>query len=143
MASDGEEQVDGGVRDGKQRAKRGGESFKALHRLLVVEQPRLQQGEPAGLAVADDLLHLGFEDGEVGEDLGFKVGHFFVTPLVACKDKYGEMTIKVGQADSTKSLVVCVPHLRSGLQPPDFRGAGYLGLRPRLVYGTRKQIRRF
>jgi hypothetical protein len=28
------------------------------------------------------------------------------------------------------------PHLGSGLQPSDFRGAAYLGLRPRLVYGA-------
>jgi hypothetical protein len=42
----------------------------------VVEQAGLELREAAGLAVADDLLHLSFEDGEVGEDLGFKVGHF-------------------------------------------------------------------
>jgi hypothetical protein len=71
----GEEEVDGGVGDGEQGSEGGGDAFEALHGLLVIEHAGFELGEAAGLTVADNLFHLGFEDGQVGEDDGFEIGH--------------------------------------------------------------------
>jgi hypothetical protein len=71
----GEDEVDGDVGEGEESAKGRGDSFEALHGLLVIVDAGFEVGEAAGLAVAEDFLHLRFEDAEVGEDLGFKVGH--------------------------------------------------------------------
>ena len=61
--------------EGEESAEGGGDAFEALHRFLVVEHAGFELREAAGLAVADHFFHLGFEDGEVGENGGFEVGH--------------------------------------------------------------------
>jgi hypothetical protein len=71
----GEKDVDGSMSEGEQGPEGGGKALEALQRFLVAESAVFELGEAAGLTVADDFFHLGFEDGKVGEDGGFKVRH--------------------------------------------------------------------
>jgi hypothetical protein len=72
-----EEEVDAGVGYGEYRSEGCGHAFEALHGAVVVEDTGLDVGDAAGLAVADQILHLGFQYGQVGEDLCFEFSHFF------------------------------------------------------------------
>jgi hypothetical protein len=70
------EEVDGEVEEGEEAAEGGGGAADALEGLVVAHDAVFDGAEAGGLADAHDLLHLGLQDGEVGEDLSFKICHF-------------------------------------------------------------------
>jgi hypothetical protein len=68
--------VDAGVEDGEQGGEEGADAAGALGESFVTLDALLELAQAAGLSVADEGAHLLLEDGEVGEDLSFKFGHW-------------------------------------------------------------------
>jgi hypothetical protein len=67
--------VDGEVHHGQQQSADRPHPLRALHDRLMPLHALLEFVQTSGLAVAKQGRHLRFQDGKIGEDLGFKIGH--------------------------------------------------------------------
>jgi hypothetical protein len=68
-------EADGEVEQGEQDAEGGTGAAQTLAGLFGCGEAMFKGVQSPRLADAEDLFHLGFQDLQVAEDLGFKVGH--------------------------------------------------------------------
>ena len=68
-------EIDGEVQNGQRDPADGSDSLGPLDDGFMPLDTQLEFAQAAGLSVAEEFFHLRFEDGKIGEDLGFEIGH--------------------------------------------------------------------